>query len=124
MAKKLYPKLFPLLSFPIASHHSGLPDGPDLDAKMKEEIPSGIECPIFRFAEKDLLPAKPIDPDNCHHFIRVLFSCLVDADYLDTERFMDKEQNLRRGHHASLSELMPRLEAYLEELSRKSPGQN
>lgn len=121
LAKKLYPKLFPLLSFPIASHHSGLPDGPDLDAKMKEEIPSGIECPIFRFAEKDLLPAKPIDPDNCHHFIRVLFSCLVDADYLDTERFMDKEQNLRRGHHASLSELMPRLEAYLEELSRKSP---
>ena len=46
----------------------------------------------------------------------MLFSCLVDADYLDTESFMDKTSSELRSGKATLTELLPKLENYLLEL--------
>src|SRR5690606_38994834 len=48
-------------------------------------------------------------------FVRMLFSCLVDADYLDTESAVNPEQARVRGGYRSLSELKDRLERFLEE---------
>jgi len=42
----------------------------------------------------------------------MLFSCLVDADFLDTEEFMDKKQ---RGGYLSLKELKLRFDNYMSE---------
>lgn len=44
------------------------------------------------------------------------FSCLVDADRLDTERFMDVESWRKRGNLATLVDLFPQLEAYMQKL--------
>lgn len=44
------------------------------------------------------------------------FSCLVDADRLDTERFMDVESWRKRGNSATLADLLPQLEAYMQKL--------
>lgn len=38
-------------------------------------------------------------------WVRLLYSCLVDADFLDTERFMDEDKFNKRGNYSSLTEL-------------------
>ena len=45
-------------------------------------------------------------------YTRLLFSCLVDADYLDTEAFM-KPDHAVRGQYASLDELLQKLNRYI-----------
>ena len=49
----------------------------------------------------------------------MLFSCLVDADRLDTEAFMNPSQAHLRGHGDSLPVLLERLEAKLSEFKSK-----
>ena len=71
VARKLYPHLYPILSYPIASHHAGLYDSYDFDAKMGDEIPGGIELPQLSIPEKDLFPSMRLNPDDFNHFIRV-----------------------------------------------------
>ena len=50
----------------------------------------------------------------------MLFSCLVDADFLDTEAFVDSGRSARRrrGAHASCEDLLERLNTHLEEKQR------
>ena len=50
----------------------------------------------------------------------MLFSCLVDADYLDTENFMQPDQTRLRGAKASIPELLEKLQSWLDTLKRKS----
>ena len=53
--------------------------------------------------------------------IRMLFSCLVDADWIDTERFMKPEVARRREHsYDSIPVLFGRLEKHLDELAGKA----
>ena len=56
-----------------------------------------------------------------HHLVRMLFSCLVDADSLDTEAFMEPEQAKARGCHTSMLELLRKLEEYLQGLRANAP---
>ena len=46
----------------------------------------------------------------------MLFSCLVDADFLDTERYMRPEEFAHRKGKKSLQELKPMLDDYLSRL--------
>jgi CRISPR-associated endonuclease/helicase Cas3 len=52
-------------------------------------------------------------------FTRMLFSCLVDADYLDTQTFYDRIEGrpLRRARSPAFAELKPKLDAYLTNLA-------
>lgn len=57
-------------------------------------------------------------PFSAQALTRMLFSCLVDADWLDTERFMSPEEAKKRGHdYDSIPTLLERLESHLEKLS-------
>ena len=108
-------------AFAVAGHHGGLPDGGaatdcadagTLRGRMKKPLP---DFSAWR-DELRLPPAgrpKQIPTDNLAEafYIRMLYSCLVDADYLDTEVFMDGEAP--RGGYASPAELLARLEAYV-----------
>jgi CRISPR-associated endonuclease/helicase Cas3 len=53
----------------------------------------------------------------------MLFSCLTDADFLDTERFMDKDDSKadKRGGLPQLSELRVLFERHITEKSEKAP---
>ena len=118
IAQKQYSKLAPLIAQPIAGHHRGLYDYCDYIEETKREPPKDV-------ALEEPISCSPPNLDNLrqedwHHIVRMLFSCLVDADSLDTEAFMDPEKACLRGHHTSMVELLEKMESYLQKLKNKS----
>ena len=98
----------------ILSHHSGLHDSDELDgenSELKKKIPEEVNA-NFEKIVLDRLSFK-CDASDFHHLSRMLYSCLVDADYLDTEAFMDKSASELRANKAVIRDLLPKLEAYL-----------
>ena len=119
LAKQQFPQAFPLLSNAIAGHHRGLYDFGDLKNHLAQEIPSDINTTA---TEATLgIPNKSIQiRTDFHHLQRMLFSCLVDADRLDTEAFMNPEQARLRENKATLEQLYEKLLAHLEALNVSS----
>lgn len=90
-----------LLAEAIAGHHGGMPDfGTTMDdaggtsflSRMRKDLPfSGNwrkEEPVPPSPECQLpLFKPPVDFYRIQFFTRMMFSCLVDADFLDTEAF-------------------------------------
>lgn len=124
-----------MLSLPaalcVAGHHSGLLNGgnPKVDTeeskslcgrlkkKPGENIPSyqaywnEVGC-VADNDKSQILPKLVGDTFAGQFYTRMLFSCLVDADFLDTEEFMQAGKNVR-GSFASISELKDRLDNYI-----------
>ena len=114
IARKQYPKIAPFIAQPIAGHHRGLYDYCDFIEKTKCEIPKDVTIDDrTSFAFPNLVKMKKYD---YHHLVRMLFSCLLDADSLDTEFFMTPEHARLRGSHVSMKELLDKLERYLHRL--------
>lgn len=113
-----------LLAYIVAGHHAGLPDWSAdstgkaalsqrllrqdlLDAVLSQDIPPEI-------LEQPFPTERPVGRDPAF-WLRMLFSCVVDADFLDTEAFFDPEQaELRQGFPA-LSELLAPFTGYMIE---------
>lgn len=100
------PTLGRLLAYTVDGHHAGLPDGVGDDTSLtshlcKAKEPQGIEADPPKDVQ-DLLPdfIKNGDREEVPHklwlWVKMLFSCLVDADWLDTERFMDADRAASR----------------------------
>jgi CRISPR-associated endonuclease/helicase Cas3 len=107
------------LSYLIAGHHAGLPDWHPADtgkAALQIRLEEGREhlLRILPFADEVMAKLHPVtrppafvNATNCHFWIRMLFSCLVDADFLDTERFMERSKAEQRGQYSPLEQLAP-----------------
>jgi len=101
------------IAYIIAGHHGGLPDGISSDSclrsRLEKEIPSFECCPSEILRLKQLDFPFPIDSQRAatqfSMFIRMLFSCLVDADFLNTEKFMNAEKGKLRGGYRTLADL-------------------
>ena len=114
IAVKQYPQIAPFIAQPIAGHHRGLYDYCDYKEVTKERIPEDVTVEnAIPYTFPKLSNLKEYD---YHHIVRMLFSCLVDADGLDTEHFMTPKQASLRGSHTTMEELLRRLESYLHEL--------
>lgn len=111
----------PEVAFAVAGHHGGLPDGggkrdtpetPTLFGRRKKEVPP---CEDWR-SEVTLpdahRPPLPKDGFSTSFYIRMLYSCLVDADYLDTEAFMNGTTS-GRGGGEPMDVLLQRLRDYV-----------
>ena len=101
--------MYGFMSYCIAGHHSGLPDrggssdaenAPTLEGRKKKKIEdysaykNEIQIPEIKTLPFDERGTQ--DPDfSMSMFIRMLYSCLVDADFLDTESFMKAGQTQR-----------------------------
>lgn len=122
-----------ILAYAIAGHHAGLLDGKGEDAslekRLRKPIPEWSYAPSFLLNRQDLnvLPFSPDRDDTSRFcfqasfFVRMIFSCLVDADFLDTERFLDPSRTEARGRYPSLSELETRFEHFLNEKMAAAP---
>lgn len=108
----------PCAAFAIAGHHSGIPDGghrqdapdePTLFGRIKRQVPvAGGLPPITARPALPAWVAESKDNLTTAFFTRMLFSCLVDADFLDTETFMNGSP-APRGTGQSIPELRKKM---------------
>jgi len=114
-----------LIGMLIAGHHSGLADIASLKARLqakKEDHLVTGSLDTAMSAYHDIRPDNPIgnalasclDPKDrlsTETALRFLYSCLVDADYLDTEFHFSPEKTQARGEGLALQTLWDALEA-------------
>ena len=118
IAKNNYDWIGSLIAQPIAGHHRGLYDYCDYDEETKRELPHDIK--VDEKVPYNVPKLVNLEKHDLHHIIRMLFSCLVDADSLDTESFMLPEQAKRRGSRTSMKELLQLLERHIQLLRENS----
>ena len=118
IAKTLFPKQHLLMDNVLMGHHRGLYDDGDMKEIMKSPIPNEVTIDEINV---DLEMSRLEKPSDIHHLERMLYSCLVDADYLDTEAFIQPEQSKLRGNHESLRVLETKLNEYLSGLKKNAP---
>ena len=126
-----------LMAYCIAGHHSGLADGQSNDRSSLAHRLDPARHPINDYAAwraclgADAEPAPPttfpFDPRSkgtgfrLAFFLRMLFSCLVDADRLDAESVGDTDRSARRGAYPALTELAERLDEHLAKFVADTP---
>ena len=110
------------ISLCIMGHHSGLPDlggrtdkgKPTYFGRMNKAKSGQLE-PYDAWKEEVELPQAPkMEPKTeleLDFLIRMLYSCLTDADFLDTEAFMSNGQ-VERGGGEAISVLADKLDRY------------
>lgn len=124
-----------LLAYVIAGHHAGLPDWKQADG--------GAASLEFRLRERqepyratravpaaaEFLPATvprggPPSRASTSLWLRFLFSALVDADFLDTEAFMDPARSERRRGWRGLAEVAAAFEEFMVRKARDDTAVN
>jgi CRISPR-associated endonuclease/helicase Cas3 len=123
-----------VLSFAIAGHHAGLANGVDLAGRLSpsNKIPDyeGWRAETGALPPPETLKGTKLRSQNAHkgfaeNFLtRMLFSCLVDADFLATEAFYAgaKGEKVERGGFLPLTELKLRLDAHLLQKQSMAPA--
>lgn len=125
-----------LLAYCIAGHHAGLADATadsdtaSFEKRLTKLIPDYSAAPAELLAKPDL-PNPPLtlthgDPQRAAFqlalFTRMLFSCLVDADFVATEEFMSPARcHLRPESVTRLPEMHTALDAHLESFRQSPP---
>ncbi|MFA4837032.1 MAG: CRISPR-associated helicase Cas3', partial [Dehalococcoidia bacterium] len=106
-----------ILAYTIAGHHAGLSDWEAdkignaalkmrlgntklLDAARASDIPLDI-------LNQPLPKERPKTGSDPALWIRLLFSCVVDADFLDTEAFLEPDKSAARGDYPQIPDLLP-----------------
>ena len=132
LAKEKAGRLGMLLSYVIAGHHGGLPDGGlqegELHHRLKYSKVLDADVTLLPVAENnEFLP--PFKLNSAEHagfslafFTRMIFSCLVDADFLDTEAFCSPEKKAERpiADPEQFGNLKALLDAHLAELAERA----
>src|SRR5258706_8532531 len=131
-----------LIAYAIAGHHAGLANGSDSNdahrSTLKTRLADDTIPPFGAWRQELGLPApgamqgpklkfhpnRAVSRERCGFrvgfFVRMLFSCLVDADYLDTEAHYDsiENRNRERGRWPTLAELKTAFDAHMDEKAR------
>lgn len=115
---------YSLLAYCIAGHHAGLPDygnteiPSSLCGRLKKKI-----CDYQAYQYEVKIPKIETDPFvrkpnknfdfSLSVFMRMIYSCLVDADFLDTEKFMKNGQTGRNSGQ-NMEILLEKLENHVQ----------
>lgn len=122
------------LAFIIYGHHGGLPEKAYMMSQLDDDSDDSewedSYCEVMQEAQQHLNHLCPTtdlsklfstlvkDTHGYELLTRLLFSCLVDADYLDTEEHFDAEVAKRRGSEIKAVDLWATLEQEQENLLR------
>jgi CRISPR-associated endonuclease/helicase Cas3 len=119
-----------MLAYCIAGHHTGLPDyGSAIDVETDGTLSARLDPTKKKLEDfgayrteiiPEILTVKPrtVKSAKEHHgfslafLTRMLYSALVDADFQETETYMNEGEK-PRGEHASIEELSQKLNAHL-----------
>ena len=116
----------------IGGHHAGLADWGTADgseaalsAQLEGRRKLLDDAMGAKTLPKDLLSANPpswVFPvrteESLHVFVRMLYSCLVDADSIDTERLGDPDKTTHRDIWPTLGHIEGRLNRAVASLPR------
>ena len=113
-----------LLAYVIAGHHVGLPDwrqadggAGSLQARLRERGELLQATTAVPAALPFLTGRTPRGEPPCRKslslWVRLLFSALVDADFLDTEAFMDPERACARSGWKDLQEVAKTFDRFM-----------
>lgn len=131
LAQRTMPKgLDRVLCWLIMGHHAGLADfssdktgAKALEPKMrKPEVSESILGIVPKKLKEQEIPKPPTiltanPPADVSLLIRMLFSCVVDADFLDTEAFMNPQNaELREPERPSIAILLSLFESHMAKL--------
>lgn len=122
-----------LPAYCVAGHHAGLPDWQDgvapngaLKVRLADDVATLAEAPVAAWICRNesewkslrLNPSWKWSDKNTDLslWIRMLYSCLTDADFLDTECFFDAGKYLTRGKYPAIAELAS---VFFEKLNAK-----
>lgn len=120
------------LAFAIAGHHAGLPSESGLKARLQvkssdAELRAALRRAVEHLREVPGTDVSGFIPADLQHpsrrremFTRFVFSALVDADRLDTERHVDPEQAALRATGPSLTAIRERFRRYHAALTRQA----
>lgn len=136
VAKDRYRPLGMLMAYAIAGHHAGLANGEggekrsSLRDRLGRNYVSGlppllddwkqeIDLPDMAGLPEDFCVKKERGAFQLSLLTRMVFSCLVDADFVDTDNFyrgLERREPRSEGKGPSLSALREKLDAYLTTL--------
>ena len=125
-AQEAFRRKDPMAAFAVAGHHGGLPDmggksaadDGTLFARLNKTLSGGDDPSAWK--QEIVLNGAPSMPEwaeKCRDgrvqamYTRMLFSCLVDADFLDTEAALQGPQP--RGGYAPLEALWEKLQGHV-----------
>lgn len=122
-----------ILAYCIAGHHAGLPDWSNGEGagqaslQFQETQVKGV-ADIAPFVAAGLKTCKPMAPPRQFSrdgldmalWIRMLYSALVDADFLDTETYMEPGRVGLRGGYCSIVQLLDRFNEFMNQLDKSS----
>ncbi len=103
-ARDAYPPLMQV----ICGHHTGLQETEHVKQRLKDLAPDEVYEEVLRLARETLpgfgppedpqalLDDPPRDVLEYEFLLRMVFSALVDADFIDTERHFDSDRAARR----------------------------
>jgi CRISPR-associated endonuclease/helicase Cas3 len=128
---------FDRLAFPIAGHHGGLQNKTALKVRLRSKLNDvEIQQSIDR-AQEILSNLKALEPlpipefilkssghssdRSTAFFLRMVFSALVDADFLDTERHFQPDQAEQRSGYPTLKALWECFERNQDALIKQVP---
>ncbi|MCC4767038.1 CRISPR-associated helicase Cas3' [Methanosarcina sp. DH1] len=125
-ARKLY-GIFQsrILEYIITGHHGGLLNYGTKECGLDERLSRPFLSDYSAYKSEILVPdlnkVRPsLTPINnkigfaISFYTRMLFSCLVDADFLDTERFISPDKSYFRGQHESFDKLFTKFDNYMK----------
>ena len=125
-----------LIAFCVAGHHAGLADGVNGDRNritaLEDRLANRFPSPApewKREIQLPKIPSPPIKPRgrdmvsfSFAFLARMVYSALVDADYLDTAAWYAGLRDAKPStvEPPTLGDLAPRLDAYLADLKEKA----
>lgn len=126
-----------LLAYGIAGHHAGLANGRDVGERTSLDKRLQAPLPVLNevWQQEIELPSQLLPPDGFKtvgqrgffqlaFLARMIFSCLVDADFRDTEAYYHRLENkplLRGAPQPELRELRLRLNDFFGQFQTDSP---
>lgn len=112
-----------ILAYLIAGHHAGLANwepiekgGSALSQRLKNN--QLLDNTLTQKPPDEILnqprPSSKPSGKFVSLWLRMLFSCLVDADFLDTEKFMTADKSAQRANYPSLNDLAQLFDDYMK----------
>jgi len=124
-----------ILAYLIAGHHAGLDDWhnglnerlgltasrDELNEALAENPPASI-LDLGAFKPDLRTMSVPGGVNGFALWVRMLFSCLVDADFLDTETYMNPNQAAERESCSDVASLLDPFNRHMDEMSAHAPA--